>query len=137
MAATSSPRRAVSGIRKRSMSSAGMRDGRGDGLRKRIGSWRRCHDVRQQDLADARGAVGLAVARAIEQAERGDANEQSHPIKRIAFHRPFIRRPALAAAAVGATGWGGGWGGPGWGVSVAAPGWGGGWGWNRPWRAWV
>jgi len=52
--------------------------------------------------------------------------------RHVAFHRPFIRRPALAAAAVGATGWGGGWGGPGWGVSVAAPGWGGGWGWNRP-----
>ena len=35
------------------------------------------------------------------------------------LHRPFIRRPVLAAAAVGATatGWGGGWGG---------------WGWNRP-----
>src|SRR5262249_23116907 len=53
---------------------------------------------------------------------------------RGAYHRfcavqpPFIRRRALAAAAVGATGWGG----PGWGVSVAAPGWGGGWGWNRP-----
>src|SRR6516164_7782042 len=44
-----------------------------------------------------------------------------------AYHRPFIRRPVLAAAAVGASGWGG-WGG-------AAPGWGGGWGgrgWNRP-----
>ena len=39
--------------------------------------------------------------------------------RNVAFHRPFIRRPVLAAAAVGATatGWGGGWGG---------------WGWNRP-----
>ena len=39
--------------------------------------------------------------------------------RNVAFHRPFIRRPVLAAAVVGATatGWGGGWGG---------------WGWNRP-----
>jgi hypothetical protein len=37
------------------------------------------------------------------------------------LHRPFIRRPVLAAAAVGATAYGTGWGG----------GWGG-WGWNRP-----
>ena len=35
------------------------------------------------------------------------------------LHRPFIRRPVLAAAAVGATAYGTGWG------------WGG-WGWNRP-----
>jgi len=72
----------------------------------------------------------------------------------FAYHRPFIRRPVLAAAAVGATGWGGwGWNrplysaapgfysaAPGWGSGWggwggAAPGWGGGWGgrgWNRP-----
>ena len=29
--------------------------------------------------------------------------------RHVAFHRPFIRRPVLAAAAVG-VGWGGGWG---------------------------
>ena len=35
--------------------------------------------------------------------------------RHVAFHRPFIRRPVLAAAAVGATtGWDGGWGGWGW-----------------------
>ena len=65
----------------------------------------------------------------------------------FAYHRPFIRRPVLAAAAVGATGWGGwgwnrplysaapGWGGGWGGWGGAAPGWGdgwGGWGWNRP-----
>jgi hypothetical protein len=64
----------------------------------------------------------------------------------FAYHRPFIRRPVLAAAAVGATGWGGGWGGSGWGgwgsplysAGCSGPfcggggGWGGGWGWNRP-----
>ena len=59
----------------------------------------------------------------------------------FAYHRPFIRRPVLAAAAVGATadgaGWGGGWGGWGWTRPLysAAPGWGGGWGgwgWNGP-----
>jgi hypothetical protein len=59
----------------------------------------------------------------------------------FAYHRPFIRRPVLAAAAVGATaygaGWGGGWGGWGWNRPLysAAPGWSGGWGgweWNRP-----
>jgi hypothetical protein len=57
--------------------------------------------------------------------------------RHVAFHRPFIRRPVVAAAAVGA-GWGGGWGGWGWNRPLysAAPGWGGGWGgwgWNRPW----
>jgi hypothetical protein len=57
--------------------------------------------------------------------------------RHVAFHRPFIRRPVLAAAAVG-PGWGGGWGGWGWNRPLysAAPGWGvgwGGWGWNRPW----
>ena len=53
----------------------------------------------------------------------------------FAYHRPFIRRPVLAAAAVGATGWGGGWGGWGWNRPLysAAPGWGGGWGWGRGW----
>ena len=73
--------------------------------------------------------------------------------RHVAFHRPFIRRPVLAAAAVGATaygtGWGGGWGGwgwnrplygcsgpfcgggMGWGGGWGAPGWGGGWGWRR------
>ena len=64
----------------------------------------------------------------------------------FAYHRPFIRRPVLAAAAVGATGWGSGWGGGwgGWGwnrplysAACSGPfcgggGWGGGWGWNRP-----
>jgi hypothetical protein len=58
--------------------------------------------------------------------------------RRVAFHRPFIRRPVLAAAAVGATGWGGGWGGWGWnrplcsGPFCSGGGWGGGWGWNQP-----
>jgi len=61
--------------------------------------------------------------------------------RHVAFHRPFIRRPVLVAAAVGTTaygtGWGGGWGGWGWNRPLysAAPGWGGGWGgwsWNRP-----
>jgi hypothetical protein len=58
--------------------------------------------------------------------------------RHVAFHRPFIRRPVVAAAAVG-TGWGGGWGGWGWNrplYSCSGPfcggGWGGGWGWNRP-----
>jgi len=54
--------------------------------------------------------------------------------RHVAFHRTFVRRPVLAAAA---TGWGGGWGGWGWNRPLysAAPGWGGGWGgwgWNRP-----
>src|SRR6516165_5774600 len=60
----------------------------------------------------------------------------------VAFHRPFIRRPVLVAAAVGTTygtGWGGGWGGWGWNrplYSCSGPfcggwGWGGGWGWRR------
>ena len=58
--------------------------------------------------------------------------------RHVAFHRPFIRRPVVAAAAVGA-GWGGGWGGWGWNrplYSCSGPfcggGWGG-WGWNRQW----
>src|SRR6516165_3691875 len=63
--------------------------------------------------------------------------------RHVAFHRPFIRRPVLAAAAVGATaygaGWGGGWGGWGWNRPLysAAPGWGGGWGgWGGPALGW-
>jgi hypothetical protein len=57
--------------------------------------------------------------------------------RHVAFHRPFIRRPVVAAAAVGA-GWGGGWGGWGWNRPLfsVGVGWGGGWGgwgWNRPW----
>jgi len=82
--------------------------------------------------------------------------------RHVAFHRPFIRRPVLAAAAVGAApgwggwgwnrplysaaaGWDGGWGG--WGGAARGWGWNrplfsttvdwgggwGGWGWNRPW----
>jgi hypothetical protein len=57
--------------------------------------------------------------------------------RHVAFHRPYIRRPVVAAAAVGA-GWGGGWGGWGWNRPLfsVGVGWGGGWGgwgWNRPW----
>jgi hypothetical protein len=51
--------------------------------------------------------------------------------RHVAFHRTFIRRPVLAAAAVGAApSWGGwGWNRP---LYSAAPGWGGGWGgWGR------
>ena len=65
--------------------------------------------------------------------------------RHVAFHRHFIRRPVLAAAAVSATaygaGWGGGWGGWGWNrplYSCSGPFCGGGWGWVRGWgwRRW-
>jgi hypothetical protein len=58
--------------------------------------------------------------------------------RHVVVHRPFARRPVLAAAAVGAaaTGAGWGWGGWGWNRPLFAyggtgAGWGwGGWGWN-------
>ena len=52
--------------------------------------------------------------------------------RHVAFHRPFIRRPVLAAAAVGAArGWG--WNRPLFSTTVDWGGGWGGWGWNRPW----